>query len=463
MCGISGAIYFKLFNNYNPSKPNLALYVHTMLQALQHRGLEGAGIIGFRNSVWKEPIVDKGYGLVKECISDSMLERYYDCNVVIGHVRYRTSGASNINNVQPFVEKVLDKTISLAHNGNITNVEELKQILILSGIDIEPRSDSEIILKLIIRHYVASNCINLITSIKFVSSLLEGSFSLIIGYGENMYLVRDKYGNRPLYYTKLYDGTYLSASETSAFNFTNDKEYCEEVPVNSVVVLRPSSVNIIKLPTKANRKHCVFENIYFARPDSTTDIGSIYKYRYELGKELSNQCPVKADIVVGVPNSGLPGGLGFSNASGIPYHQVLIKNKYSERTFIESTKDKRNTAIQSKYIVINEIVKGKRIVVVDDSIVRGSTAKHLVTLLYEAGAKEVHLRIMSPPVKYPCYYGMNFSTKEELIYNSGSKEDVVSNIGACSIEHIALSSIVAVVNKYKQNYCTACFNGEYLE
>ena len=429
------------------------------LHCLQHRGQEAAGI-AFRKDGNIETI--KGKGLVAEVLTSSNLAGVTS-NEVIGHVRYATAGGLGAANVQPFSFKFFDESLSLVHNGHIGNAKLLKRNLETQGSVFSSNSDSEILIHLL-RNEQGSFHERLVNSL----IKLDGAFAYAMLHDSGLYGIRDRHGLRPLSIGQLADESYVLTSETCVFNVIGAK-YVRDVEPGEIVRIYNGEIESSFYAKDTSQNLCLMEYVYFSRPDSSLDGTNVHYARKLSGKVLSQEAPVEADIVVGVPDSSISAAIGYAEATGIPYEMGLIKNKYVGRTFIQPTQELREKGVRMKLSAVNEIVGGKRIVLIDDSIVRGTTSKRIVQLLKEAGASEVHVRIASPAIKFPCYYGVDISTYEELISNRLNVAELAEFINADSLAFLSLDGLqnALLTTKYgddchKKRYCTACFNGEYV-
>ncbi|MDI3484731.1 MAG: amidophosphoribosyltransferase [Methanobacteriaceae archaeon] len=445
-CGIVGI--------YSPDKnKNIAPHIYYGLYALQHRGQESAGI---STSNGKRFYTHKGMGLVYEVFNGKKLKKLKG-NIGIGHVRYSTTGKSRIENSQPFHSRIDGLDIAIAHNGDIVNSWELRRELEKGGYTFKSTTDSEVISHLIRREYRKDN--NMIKAIERTSKHLIGSYSLVILFNHELYAVRDPLGIKPLALAEK-DGTRMVASESVAFDVIG-AEYRRDVQPGEIIHLNNEESHIIKGSEKMRRAHCMFEYVYFARPDSIIDGRNVYEVRLEIGRALHREHPADVDVVMPVPDSAITAAIGYSRESGIPYGEGLIKNRYVGRTFIMPTQEERETAVKLKMNPIKSELKGKRIVLIDDSIVRGTTSKALIDVLKEAGAREIHLRIGCPPITSPCYYGIAMATKEELLASNRTIEQIRDILGVDSLGYLSIKSLVEAIGISKEDLCTGCLDGEY--
>ncbi|MEG0306531.1 MAG: amidophosphoribosyltransferase [Clostridium sp.] len=442
-CGVYG-IYSK------GDKLNVAKRSYYGLYALQHRGQESAGIATFDG---KEMYCEKDMGLVSEIFNNNSLDALKGYSA-IGHVRYSTAGDSSIKNAQPILGKFKLGNIAIAHNGNLTNSEVIREILEESGCIFQTSIDTEVILNLISRGAKKGILQSVIDAIQ----VIKGSFAMVILTENELIAIRDPYGIRPLCIGKVND-SYVVSSESCALNATG-AEFVRDVEPGEVVVINDDGIRSIKFGEKSKLATCSFEYIYFARPDSVIDGISVNNSRYKAGMKLYEVAPVDADIVVGVPDSGMSAAMGYAKASGIPIDMALIKNKYIGRTFIAPTQEEREASVNVKLNVIRENVIGKKVVLIDDSIVRGTTSKRLVAMLKEAGAAEVHFRVCSPTVLYPCYYGIDTPYRSELIGDKMTESEVGVAIGADSLVYLSKDNLLECLGK-DHGFCCGCFDGEY--
>lgn len=421
------------------------------LHALQHRGQEGCGIVTVDKKHKFSRI--KGEGLVTEIFDEKKIESL-NGQCAIGHVRYATAGGSGIENVQPFMFKHHTGDFALAHNGNLVNSMELRQYLERKGSLFQSSSDSEILAHLIKKE---KSDIRRINHIVDALNMIEGAFAFLILTGNKLYACRDKYGLRPLSIGKL-NGGFVVSSEKCALDVVG-AEFLRDVEPGEVVIIDESGLTSVDYSKFKHHYMCAMEYIYFARPDSDIENINVHAYRKESGRILYQEAPIEGDIVIGVPDSSLSAAIGYSEESGIPYEMGLIKNKYVGRTFIQPSQDLREKGVRMKLSPVKSIVKGKRVIMIDDSIVRGTTSKRIVTLLKEAGATEVHVRIASPPFAHPCFYGVDTATYEELISARLSVEELRLRIGADSLQFLSVEGLYK--SGKRKELCTACFNGKY--
>ena len=445
-CGVFGVMSTK--------RENVAGIAYYGLYALQHRGQESCGIVVNDDGVFSSY---KDLGLVSEVFSKDTLAHLSAGNMAVGHVRYGTTGGTTRNNCQPIEVNHQKGKMALAHNGNLSNALELRDKLELSGAIFHTTSDTETIAYVVTRERLVTPSIE--EAVSKAMNSLEGAYSLILMSSTKMIAARDPYGFRPLCYGQMSDGAYVIASESCALTAVG-AEFVRDVLPGEILVFSENGVESRKEHCdKQKRKTCIFEYIYFARPDSVIDGVSVSKSRVRAGEILAENYPADADIVIGVPDSGLEAALGFSRASGIPYGIGLIKNKYIGRTFISPGQNERMDQVRIKLSPVKNVIEGKRVVLIDDSIVRGTTSKRIVKLLRDAGAKEIHMRISAPPFLHPCYYGTDIDSEENLIACHHSMEEIAEIIGVDSLGYLPLEKLNQIVDS--RDYCAACFNGEY--
>ncbi len=422
------------------------------LFALQHRGQEAAGIAVSDGVTMR---VHKDVGLISQVFNQanlSALQGHY----AIGHTRYSTTGSPSIRNVQPFVVETLHGPLALGHNGNLVNSALLRQRLLEEGVGLSASSDSEVMTMMLAR----ARGKTWEERLKVCMAEWHGAYSIVLLTRDGVYAARDPWGFRPLSVGLLPSGGYAAASETGALR-TLGCRAIREVKPGEIVSLREGALVVTQaLEPKKPLALCVFEMIYFARPDAVWDGRSVHQVRQYLGRELAREQPVEADVVIPVPDSSIPAAIGYATESGLPYNDGFIKNRYVGRTFIEPTDSLRKRGVALKINVINENVLGKRVIMIDDSIVRGNTIGPIVRLLREAGAEEVHVRITCPPIISPCYMGIDMGTHEELIAYKRSVEEIRRFIGADSLYYLSLEGMMRAVGR-TEGYCQACFTGRY--
>jgi len=447
LCGIVG-IY-----SHNQSK-NVASHIYYGLYALQHRGQESAGIATHNGC---DLSTFGGMGLVCDVFNNGKIDGL-DGNVGIGHVRYSTTGKSKLENSQPFVSEFQGGNIAIAHNGDIINSMELREELKAEGHHFRSTTDSEVICHMLSREYIKQQ--DMVESIRNVSRQLIGSYSIVVMVNSDLYVVRDPVGIKPLALGEKGD-LKMVASESVAFDVIG-ANYVRDVKPGEIILLNDkiTSYDMVK-PENARRAHCMFEYVYFARPDSMLDGKDVYNVRLNIGRTLHQEYPVDADVVMPVPDSAITAAIGYSRESGLPYGEGLIKNRYIGRTFIMPTQEERETSVRLKMNPIKSELEGKRIVLVDDSIVRGTTSKALIDVLKEAGVKEVHLRVGCPPIISPCYYGIAMATKKELVAANKSVEQIRDDLGVDSLGYLSIESLKKCIGIDEDNLCMGCLNEKY--
>jgi amidophosphoribosyltransferase len=441
-CGVVG-----VYTN-NPDITSQLIYYG--LFALQHRGQESAGIAIHTG---KRIEFHKDMGLVADVLTQDVIDRLSG-NIAIGHVRYSTDGESEKQNAQPLVVRYKEGSIALAHNGNLVNVDSLRDILENEGVIFQTSTDSEVVANLVSRHYRVS----IVKSIQTTMEVVKGAYAFVFMTEKELIGVRDNYGLRPLCLGKREDG-YLLASESCGITAMGG-EFIRDIEPGEIVVINEEGVNSIKTTKYAQQNLCIFEHVYFARPDSNLDGVNVYETRYNSGRLLAKEAPVKADLVFSVPDSGTPAALGYAAELNIPYGLGIIKNRYAKRTFIEPKQSLRERGVKTKLSILKEIVKDKIVVMVDDSIVRGTTTKQIVKMVKEAGAKEVHVRIASPPVTHSCFFGINTPDRSKLIGANKTIEEIKEHIEADSIHFLSLEGLIKSTGS-TAGYCKACLNGNY--
>ncbi len=421
------------------------------LYALQHRGQESAGIVSTDGA---ELHVAKQMGLVEEIFTPQVLARLPGA-AAIGHTRYSTAGDTSLMNAQPIVIDCNKGKLALGHNGNLTNAGELRRRLEHRGSIFQTTSDTEVIVHLIAR----SQARNLSGAIADALNQVEGAYSLLLLTRDELYAIRDPRGFRPLALGKL-GKAWLVASETCAFDLL-DAEYVRDVEPGEMLRISRSGIESIRFAPEKPHQFCVFEHVYFARPDSVVFGRGVNQSREELGRLLARERPAEADIVVPVPDSGVPAAIGYSLESGLPFRLALIRNHYIGRTFIEPSQAIRDFGVKLKLNPVRGLLQGQRVVLVDDSIVRGTTSKKIVRMVREAGAKEVHMRISCPPTMSPCYYGVDTPTRAELIASNHSIEEIRDFVGADSLGYLSLQGLRRAVGDTAGEFCTSCYTGNY--
>jgi amidophosphoribosyltransferase len=444
-CGVFG-----IYSNDNLDVARLAFYA---MYALQHRGEESSGIaVNDSGTILNH----KNMGIISEVFNDVILN-HLKGESAIGHVRSSSAGSNTIENAQPMVIKYKSGQLALAHNGRLTNASELRESMEEHGTIFQTNSDTEIIANLISRYSIFNNKIEDI--LKKVVKEIKGSYALTILTSEYLIGLRDPLGLRPLCLGVI-DNSYVIASESSAFDAVG-ATFIRDINPGEIVIIDKNGLRSVQALESKESRLCIFEFVYFARPDSYIDGVSVHNARVEAGRILAREHPADADLVIGAPDGGLNAALGFSRESGIPYGQGLLKNKYVGRTFILSEQEQREIGVRIKFNVLRDEIEGKRIVMVDDSIVRGTTTRRIVQLLKNAGAKEVHMRVSSPPCKFPCYYGIDISSSKQLVASNYSEDEIRKMIGADSIGYLSLEGLLKSPKGSKCGFCTACFNGDY--
>ena len=447
-CGVFG-----VFARETTDVASLAYYA---LYALQHRGQESAGIAVNDDGVFT---AYRDVGLVSEVFPKERLQALGTGSIAVGHVRYGTTGSDNKRNVQPILVNHFKGRMALAHNGNLTNSQELRQKLESSGSIFHTTTDSEVIAYIIVQERLKTSSIE--AAVSAAMGHIEGAYSLVISSPTKLIAVRDPHGFRPLCMGHLKDGGVVFASESCALDAIG-AEFDRDILPGEIVV---ADKNGVRSDTshcgKAEKRLCVFEFIYFARPDSVIDGSSVHIARQRAGAFLALEHPVQADIVIGVPDSGLDAAMGYARQSGIPYGMGFIKNKYIGRTFISPTQDMRENEVNIKLNPIRSVVEGKRVVLIDDSIVRGTTCRRTIDLLRKAGAKEIHMRVSAPPFVSECYYGTDIDDKNKLIANHHTVEEIAEIIGVDSLGYLSIEDVVKLADNTQGGFCTACFGGGY--
>lgn len=444
-----------VFGVYDLDGVDVASTVYYGLFALQHRGQESCGIaVSDTEGPKGKVMASKGMGLVNEVFDGEKLEKLKG-NIGVGHVRYSTAGASNSQNVQPLVLNYVKGILMLAHNGNLVNALELRKELEYTGAIFQTTIDTEVIAYLIARERLNVGSVE--DAVKNAMKKLKGAYSLVISSPRKLIGARDPFGFRPLVIGKR-DNAYMLASETCALDAVG-AEFVRDVKPGEIVMLDKDGITSDESMCIQKPARCIFEYIYFARPDSYVDGVSVYNSRIMAGKILAQMHPAEADIVIGVPDSGNAAAMGFALQSGIPYGVGFVKNSYVGRTFIKPKQSQRESSVKIKLNVIEEVVRGKRIVMVDDSIVRGTTCANIIKMLKKAGAKEVHVRISSPPFLHPCYFGTDVPSNDQLIAHSHTTEQIREMIGADSLGYMEIDKLKDMVGDL--GYCDACFTGNY--
>lgn len=442
-CGVFGA--------YDMDGGDVAPSVYYGLFALQHRGQESCGIAVSEN---RDIRYYKNMGLVNEVFTEENLDKLHG-DIAIGHVRYSTAGSSVRANAQPLVTKYVKGTLAIAHNGNLVNAVDLREELEKNGAIFQTTIDSEVIAYLVARERVTSKSVEeaVAKAMKFIS----GAYSLLVMSPRKLTCARDPYGFKPLCIGKK-DHTYVVASETCALDAVG-ASFVRDVLPGEIITITENGIASNTMYCHKKPARCIFEYIYFARPDSTIDGVSVFNSRIMAGRILAQTHPVEADLVVGVPESGNDAAMGYALESGIPYGRAFVKNNYVGRTFIKPKQSMREQSVRIKLNVLKDVVKGKRIVMIDDSIVRGTTSGRIVKMLKDAGATEVHVRISSPPFKFPCYFGTDIPSCDQLIANQYTIEEIGEMLGADSLGYLDVTRLGEMVDGI--DYCDACFTGDY--
>ena len=438
-----------------PKRDNVAASAYYALYALQHRGQESCGIAVNTKGVIK---CHRDLGLVPEVFTERVLGELGTGTMAVGHTRYSTTGTASRINAQPLVVRHVKGSMAIAHNGNISNAFALKQELELGGAIFHSTIDSEVISYVITKARLTEPSIE--KAIEKAMHRLEGAYSMVVMSPRKLIAVRDPHGFRPLCIGQTEDGSIIFTSETCALN-TLGATWLRDVEPGEIVVADDNGLRSIKTHCGQNTGLSVFELVYFARPDSVVDGASVHAARLKAGEFLWKEHPVEADVVIGVPDSGLDAALGFSKASGIPYGVGLIKNRYIGRTFIQPSQGQRQDSVRIKLNVLRETVAGKRVVMIDDSIVRGTTCANIVNLLRHAGAKEVHMRVSCPPFRHPCFFGTDIDSTENLIACQMTTLEIAEKIGVDSLGYLSVEGVQSIAKPKFGHICVGCFTGEY--
>ena len=438
-----------VFGIYAPGK-EIARFTYFAIYALQHRGQEAAGIVTSDGHIAH---VHKGMGLVSQIFNEDNLG-HLDGHMGIGHTRYSTTGSPRLRNTQPYILETLDGPLAIGHNGNLINAPQLRRDLLERGVGLSTSTDSELIIHVLARTRGGT----WFNRFRQLMAQLEGAYTLIILTRDGIFGIRDPWGLRPLVLGEM-DGGYCLASESCAFS-TIGAKMVREIEPGEIVRIDDKGYEIVAGLPPEQRAFCTFEQIYFARPDSILNGKLVHQVRQELGRQLAKEAPVDADIVVPVPDSGTPHAIGYAQQSGIPYSEGLIKSRYIGRTFIQPSDQLRKVGVAMKFNPLPDNLAGRRVVMVDDSIVRGNTSGPLVQLLRDAGASEVHVRVACPPIKFPCFMGVDMATQKELISAQKSLEEIRVHIGADSLAFLTVDGMMQAL-KAKDGYCNACFHGTY--
>lgn len=443
-----------VFGVFSPEPGDVAHLTYYGLYALQHRGQESCGIVVNDDGVFES---HKDLGLVGEVFTPEVLARLPEGNMAVGHVRYGTTGLRRRSNCQPIEVNHQKGRMALAHNGNLSNAAQLRSALELSGAIFHSTTDTETIAYIVTRERLQRPSIE--DALSEAMNALDGAYSLVLMSPQKLLCARDPYGFRPLCFGKTPEGVWVVASESCALTAVG-AEFIRDVEPGEIIVFHKGGmVSRREHCGEKEKKLCVFEYIYFARPDSVIDGVSAHAARREAGRILAREHPVPADIVIGVPDSGLDAALGYSEASGIPYGIGLIKNKYIGRTFIAPGRSERTDQVRIKLSAIGDSIRGRRVVLIDDSIVRGTTGGRIVKLLRDAGAKEIHLRISAPPFLHPCYYGTDIDSEDQLIAVRHTPREIAAIMGADSLGYLSVGALKELARCGE--FCSACFDGRY--
>jgi amidophosphoribosyltransferase len=432
--------------------PEASTLAYLALYAQQHRGQESAGIVASNGEAL---IAHRAMGLVADIFDEETLRRL-EGSLAIGHNRYSTAGATTLKNCQPFVVEWAQGALAIAHNGNLVNADPLRRQLEERGSIFQSTADTEVIIHLI----AGSTATNLFDRVVDALSQVQGAYSIVMLAEDRVFAARDVNGFRPLVVGRLGDG-YVMASETCALDLVDATFEREVAPGEVIEITAEGFRSEMPFGRAGPRRHCVFEYVYFARPDSNVFGRNVYEVRKQLGRQLARESGVPADIVIPVPDSGVPAAVGYAEQSGLPFEMGLIRNHYVGRTFIEPSNSIRHFGVRVKLNALREVLDGKRVVVVDDSIVRGTTSRKLVHMIRQAGAVEVHMRISSPPTTNPCYYGIDTPTREELIASEHSLESIRAFLGADSLAYLSHEGLFAFAPDGGSGFCDACFTGRY--
>jgi len=443
MCGVFG-IY---------GVEEAANYTYFGLYALQHRGQESAGIVVYDGKKVKEW---KGLGLVSEVFNEEILKNLSGY-ISIGHVRYSTTGSTILQNVQPFCVNFAKKTLAIAHNGNLVNAYQIRCELEEDGHIFQTTMDSEVIVHLIVKN-LKKGLVNAITE---TMKRIRGAYSILLLYEDTLVAFRDPWGFRPLSFG-MFNGGYVIASETCAFDLIG-VQYLRDIEPGEILIIDkegPKSYKAFK-KEKFNLSHCVFEFIYFARPDSYIFNKNVYLVRKNLGKNLYKECPLQADFVMPFPDSGNYAAIGYSQASGLPIEFAMIRNHYIGRTFIQPSEKIRNISVKMKLNPVKDILRGKEVIIIDDSLVRGTTSRNRLKSIKEAGAKKIHFLLSCPPLRFPCFFGIDFPSSAELIAHKHSIEEIRKFLNIDTLYYLSIEGLLSAVEELRDKVCLACFTGEY--
>lgn len=444
-----------VFGIYSEERTDVAASAYFGLYALQHRGQESCGIVVNDDGVFSH---HKDIGLVNEVFNKEVLAKIGQGKIAIGHVRYGTTGVSNRTNTQPLVVRHIKGPMAIAHNGNLTNATELRDEFELKGAIFHTTNDTEVISYAVTEERLVTGSIE--EAVEQAMYKVKGAYSLLIMSPRKLIAARDKTGFRPLCIGRTKAGAYVVASETCALDSIN-ADFIRDVKPGEIVVIENNQIRSITTHCGEKGKMCVFEYVYFARPDSVIEGYSVHHARLRAGEFLYKENPCEADVVIGVPDSGLDAALGFSQASGIPYGIGFIKNRYVGRTFIQPSQGEREDLVRIKLNAISDTVKGKRVVLIDDSIVRGTTSARIVNIIRQAGATEVHMRISSPPFINPCYFGTDIDSKDKLIACRMSIDEICKEIGADTLGYLSVDGVRNIAKDANCDFCCGCFTGDY--
>lgn len=432
--------------------PDAAKLTYFGLYALQHRGQESAGIVATDGTQVSQ---HKGMGLVHEVFSEETLQNLHG-HITVGHVRYSTTGASNIVNAQPFIATHQGCTLAVAHNGNLVNIRSLRDDLEKKGSIFQSTMDSEVVVHLL------AHCSRLGLEKAIIDTFekIKGAYSMLMMTEDKLVAVRDPGGFRPLCLGKLSNGSYIVASETCALDLV-EAQYIRDIEPGEILIIDKEGLRSFYLESSQPKSYCIFEQVYFARPDSDIFGTNVYQSRKRMGEILARECKIDADFVMPFPDSGNYAAIGYSQASGIPLEMGVIRNHYVGRTFIQPTQSMRDFSVRVKLNPIRTFLKGKRVIIIEDSIIRGTTGRSRVKSLREAGVKEVHLLVSCPPTKFPCYYGIDFPSGGELIANSKSVDEIRDHLGLDTLYYLSLEGLVEATGSPSDFFCKACYNGDY--
>ncbi len=442
--------YCGLFGIHN--HPEAARMTYFGLYALQHRGQESAGIVTWDGSRQRE---HRGMGLVADVFNERNLGKELKGHTAMGHVRYSTTGVSLIRNAQPYMARFRGLSLAIGHNGNLVNTFELRKELEDQGAIFQTTADTEVFAHLIAREYIDKS---LEDAVAAACSKVKGAYSLLIMADDMLIAIKDPNGFRPLS-LGLVAGSYVLASETCAFDLV-EAEYLRSLEPGEMLILKDSGMESRRIAPPAPHAHCIFELVYFSRPDSTVFSENVYEARKRMGNALAREAPVDADFVMPFPDSGMYSAVGYAQTSGLPFELAMIRNHYVGRTFIQPSQDMRDFSVRVKLNPVRSMIKDKRIIIIEDSIVRGTTIRTRVKKLRELGAREVHMRVSCPPIRHPCYYGIDFSSKGELIASGNEVEEIARFIGLDSLHYLSIEGLLGATSK-PDGFCLGCFTGDY--